>query len=51
MKVFVSCGQHTPEECRIEHEVCGILRRRGFQPYLAIAVQTTFRLTQPSLSR
>lgn len=40
MKVFVSCGQHTSEERQIAQGICTILRRRGFQPYLAIAVQT-----------
>jgi hypothetical protein len=39
-RVFVSCGQHTPEERLVARSVCKLLADRGFSAYLAIDVQT-----------
>src|SRR5436309_9891711 len=39
-KVFVSCGQHTATERQVAKDVCALPERLGFQPYLAINVQT-----------
>ena len=39
-KVFVSCGQKNAAERRVARDVCALLQRLGFQPYLAINVQT-----------
>jgi hypothetical protein len=39
-KVFVSCGQADAAEKRTAHKICALLKKRGFQPYLAIQVQT-----------
>lgn len=39
-KVFVSCGQATDEERRTAGRICQLLKKLGFQPYLAIQAQT-----------
>ncbi len=43
-KVFVSCGQHSAEERQIARDVCEMLRRRGFDVYLAIEAQTILEI-------
>jgi hypothetical protein len=40
-KVFVSCGQHLPEEREAAQQVCALLRKEfDLSPYLAINVQS-----------
>jgi hypothetical protein len=39
-KVFVSCGQANDQEKRTAGKICRLLEKRGFQPYLAVQVQT-----------
>jgi hypothetical protein len=39
-RVFISCGQATDEERRIAQEICALVRRIGFDAYLAIEAQT-----------
>ena len=43
-KVFVSCGQHNKEERQLASSIAGLLERKGFEPYVAIEVQTVFEI-------
>src|SRR5262249_18029588 len=43
-KVFVSCGQRPGEEQKVAREICNMLIRRGFEPYLAINAQTILEI-------
>lgn len=39
-KVFISCGQHTPQECQIAQDIATWLQGQGFSPYVAIKAQS-----------
>lgn len=45
-KVFVSCGQHSPEERGIARDICSLLEARGFTVYLAVDVQTILEINE-----
>ena len=45
-KVFVSCGQHTRAERDVARSICALLETRGFDPYLAIDVQTLLEINE-----
>jgi hypothetical protein len=39
-KVFISCGQRTPDERKAADDIAGVLRDLGFEPYVAVQEQT-----------
>lgn len=39
-RVFISCGQATDEERKVASDLRGYFAKRGFQPYVAIQVQS-----------
>jgi hypothetical protein len=43
-KVFISCGQASSPEIRVAQKVGGLLKKRGFQFYVAKEVQTVFEI-------
>src|SRR5690349_20052762 len=43
-RVFISCGQSTPEEQQTANKISAMLEERGFAPYVAKNVQTVFEI-------
>jgi hypothetical protein len=43
-RVFISCGQATDDERKVAREICELVKRIGFDAYLAIEAQTLLEI-------